>query len=327
MSNLKPSVSVVIPVYNSAEILPSLLERLTACLPGISRAYEIILINDGSRDGSWSVISDLARRLPMVRGLCLMRNYGQHNALLCGIRAARYDVIVTMDDDLQHPPEEIVRLLEKLAEGHNVVYGYPAKETHGLWRDLASQMTKLALQSAMGVDLARRAGAFRAFRTDLRAAFCDYGSPYVNLDVLLTWASTRFAAVPVQHNPRASGVSNYTFGKLVTHALNMITGYSTAPLRFASLLGFAFTAFGILVLVYVVGRYLILGTSVPGFPFLASAIAIFSGAQLLCLGIMGEYLARMHLRTMERPTYAVREDTSAAGKTGLTLPVDLGVEP
>src|SRR5207248_5274259 len=127
-----------------------------------------------------------------------------------------------------------------------------------------------------------------------------------SIDVLLTWGTTRFAAIPVQHDARKVGTSNYTFRKLLTHALNMITGFSALPLQIAILVGFVFTLFGVGVLIYVVGRYLIFGGSVPGFPFLASAIAIFSGAQLFALGIMGEYLARMHFRMMDRPAYVVR---------------------
>jgi undecaprenyl-phosphate 4-deoxy-4-formamido-L-arabinose transferase len=255
------------------------------------------------------VICQLAQEHDCVRGVNLMRNYGQHNALLCGIRAAEHEVVVTMDDDLQNPPEEIPRLLDKLAEGYDVVYGTPEKEQHGLWRDMASVITKLALQSAMGVSIARNVGAFRVFRTQLREAFASYQSPFVSIDVLLTWGTTRFAAIPVRHDIRKEGLSNYTFRKLVTHALNMITGFSVVPLQLASFTGFVFTCFGLVVLVYVIGRYLLLGSSVPGFAFLASIIAIFSGAQLFALGIIGEYLARMHQRTMERPVYTVRSTT------------------
>lgn len=234
-----------------------------------------------------------------------MRNYGQHNALLCGIRAAKYDVIVTMDDDLQNPPEEIPKLLKKLDEGYDVVYGFPEKEQHGLWRDLASQITKIALKSTMGADTARHASAFRAFKARVREAFSDYRSPFVTLDVLLTWGASKFSAVPVRHEPRTIGKSNYSFRKLLTLAITMMTGFSTLPLQMASMVGFAFTVFGLGILLYVVGRYLIQGGSVPGFPFLASIIAIFSGAQLFALGIIGEYLARMHYRMMERPPYVI----------------------
>lgn len=304
------SLSIVIPVYRGAENLPELTAELAQVLPTLAQHYEAILVDDGSPDNSWLVIQQLARQYPWLRGIGLMRNYGQHNALLCGIRAAQYNLIVTMDDDLQHPPTEIHKLLDKLNEGYDVVYGSPAQEQHGLWRDLASQITKIALQSSMGVDIARSVSAFRAFRTPLRDAFTSYHSPNVTIDVLLTWGTTRFAAVTVPHVERRHGTSNYTFRKLARHAINMITGFSVLPLQFASLTGFLFTLFGLLVLVYVIGRYLIQGTPVEGFPFLASIITIFAGAQLFALGIIGEYLARIHIRMMDRPVYTVRSTTA-----------------
>jgi glycosyltransferase involved in cell wall biosynthesis len=304
-------ISVVVPVYNSEKSLPELLHRLDLMLNPISERFEVILVNDCSRDLSWDCIGALKAQYPWLQGLDLMRNYGQHNALLAGIRAARYEVIVTLDDDLQNPPEEIPALLEKLNEGYDVVYGTPQREQHGLWRDLASQITKLTLQEAMGIKAARHVSAFRVFRTVLRNAFIDYQGPYVSIDVLLTWGTTRFAAVRIRHDPRLVGQSNYTFRKLVIHALNMMTGFSTWPLQVASLIGFAFTLFGICILLYVLGYYVINGGSVPGFPFLASIIAIFSGAQLFALGIIGEYLARMHFRMMDRPPYVVREQLSS----------------
>jgi len=303
------SISVIIPVYNSAEILPELVGQLRAQLPDIAADHEIILVNDSSRDNSWEVICRLSANYPELSGYNMMRNYGQHNAVLCGIRAATKQIIVTMDDDLQHPPDEIPKLLAKLDEGYDVVYGTPREEQHGLWRDMASQMTKLVLQKSMGADTARNITAFRVFYTHLRDAFSDYRSPFVSIDVLLTWGTTKFTALPVRHEPRKSGKSNYNFMRLLTHTCNMMTGFSVLPLHLASFMGFGCAFFGLMILIYVLGRYFILGYSVPGFPFLASIISIFSGAQLLALGIIGEYLSRMHFRMMERPTYVVKADT------------------
>jgi glycosyltransferase involved in cell wall biosynthesis len=301
------SLSVIVPVYNGALTVELLAQRLADILPSLVDCYELVLVNDGSHDQSWQVIEKLTATYPWVCGINLMRNYGQHNALLCGIRRAQHEVIVTMDDDMQNPPEEIAKLLECLGENNtDVVYGIPKHEQHGLWRDLASQITKLALQSAMGVANARNVSAFRAFHTQLRDAFSAYHGPYVSIDVLLTWSTTHFASVKVRHDPRTGGKSNYTFGKLITHALNMMTGFSVVPLQIASILGFAFVLFGIVVFLYVIGRYLLQGNAVSGFPFLASIIAIFSGVQLFTLGIIGEYLARMYSRIMNKPPYTVR---------------------
>lgn len=301
------SLSVVVPVYNSALSLPDLIGRLKTVLDNLTYQYEMILVNDASMDNSWEVISSFATQHNNIRGINLMRNYGQHNALLSGILYAANEIIITIDDDLQQPPEEISKLIKKLEEGYDVVYGTPETEQHGLWRDLASQITKFALRSAMGIDNARNVSAFRAFRRQVCNAFADYRSPFISIDVLLSWGTTRFAAIPVRHDSRLAGKSNYTFHKLIVHALNMMTGFSTVPLQFASFMGFGFTLFGFLVLAYVLGRYVIQGGSVPGFPFLASIIAIFSGVQLFSLGIIGEYLARMHFRTMGKPPSVVRE--------------------
>ena len=303
------SLSVVVPVYNSEDSLPLLIERLDLVMPSFGVPYEVILVNDGSRDRSWESICESARSRDWVLGINLMRNYGQHNALLCGIRAANSDVVVTIDDDLQNPPEEIGKLLIELDKGFDVVYGTPLKEQHGILRNAASQITKIMLQNAMGTRIARQVSAFRVFRTGLRAASDQCHGPFLSIDVLLTWGTTRFSAVTVRHDSRQVGASNYTLPKLIAHAFNMMTGFSTLPLQIGSLVGFAFTIFGFGVLAYVVGRYLVEGAAVQGFAFLASIIAIFSGVQLFALGMIGEYLARMHFRMMERPTYVVRATT------------------
>ncbi len=168
------SISVIVPVYNSEGSLEKLVERLKQVFHSHELDAEIILVDDGSRDGSWLCIQQLSDQYPFVRGIHLMRNYGQHNALLCGIRAARNGVVVTIDDDLQNPPEEIPELLKRLESGHDVVYGTPRAEQHGFWRDMASRITKIVLQSTMGAKTARNVSAFRALRTKLRDAFADY---------------------------------------------------------------------------------------------------------------------------------------------------------
>jgi glycosyltransferase involved in cell wall biosynthesis len=300
-------ISVVVPVFNSEGILSVLVQRLTETLAALGVEYEIVLVDDGSADGSWEAIERLAAD-DHVRGLRLARNYGQHNALLAGIREARHPTIVTLDDDLQNPPEEIPRLLAELDAGSDVVYGTPTEVRTPFWRTVGTKLTKWALRSVMGADIAARVSAFRAFRSELRDSFETFRGPYVSIDVLLSWATTRFAWVPVEHHPRAGGQSNYGFRRLASAALNVLTGFSTRPLRIASVIGLATTFFGVLLFAYVVVRYLFEGGSVPGFPFLASIIAIFSGAQLLALGVMGEYLARMHVRMMDRPAYSIRAE-------------------
>jgi glycosyltransferase involved in cell wall biosynthesis len=300
-------ISIVVPVYRSQEILPELHRRIVCAVQPLATDFELLLVEDCGGDRSWDVIHQLTQSDPRVKGIRLSRNYGQHNALLCGIRAATGNVIVTIDDDLQNPPEEIEKLLRQLNNGFDVAYGTPQAETHGFLRDQASRITKIALQSAMGAETASKVSAFRAFRATLRDAFANYRSPTVNIDVLLTWGSSLFTSVTVRQDKRAAGESGYTVRKLIIHALNMMTGFSTLPLQMASVLGLIFGTLGFLLLGYLVTRYFIVGASVPGFTFLASIIAIFSGVQLFALGIFGEYLSRMHFRSMDRPPYSVQQ--------------------
>ncbi len=306
---LQPGVSVLIPVYNSAGLLPDVVTEVVESLAAAGTPHEVILVNDGSLDASWPTIEALAARRPAVRGINLMRNYGQHNALLCAIRAARFAVCVTMDDDGQHPPRHIAALCAKLAEGHDVVYGAPREAQHGLLRTLASRATKLALRHAMGAETARHACALRVFRTALRDAFAAHQGPFVSVDVLLSWATTRFAALPLDHRPRLGGASTYTFRKLLRYAMNMMTGFTTLPLRVAIWAGLASAAAGLLILAVAAGRALLHGNGVSGFAWLASLIMLFSGAQLFSVGMIGEYLGRMHFRLLDRPAYSVRAVT------------------
>jgi glycosyltransferase involved in cell wall biosynthesis len=299
------AVSVIIPVYNGAETLSDVVSSADEVLGAAGLRREFVLVDDASTDSSWQVIRELCQKRPNVRALGLRRNFGQHNALLAGIRAAKHDVTVTLDDDGQHPVDEIPRLLNALRGGEDVVYGYAVRSGHGTRRRLATWLTKLALRAVMGTAVATKVSAFRAFRTELRQGFADFHGPYVSIDVLLSWTTRKFAAIPTRHRPRAGGESGYSLRKLIGYSLTLVTGFTTWPLRVASLFGLILTLFGAGVLVYVLATYFG-GGSVRGFTFLASVITIFAGAQLLTLGTMGEYLARMHVRLMDRPAYAIR---------------------
>jgi undecaprenyl-phosphate 4-deoxy-4-formamido-L-arabinose transferase len=297
------NLSIVVPVYKGETLIEPLIVQLGKTLPTFAENYEVILVNDGSPDNSWQLIQRLERDYPWVRGICMMRNYGQHNATLCGVRAACHEITITMDQDLQHPPEEIPLLLAKLEEGYDVVYGAPRKLPQALWRNAMTAAIKWMLAKVIGLAAVRNVSSFRCFRTNLRDAFANFQSPSLILDVLLSWGTTRFTSVQV-NIPPAEG-TNYNFIMLVRAAMLILIGYSTLPLRFASWIGFVMTLFGLGVFIYVLAIYFVLG-SLPGFPFLASIIALFSGAQLFALGIFGEYLARMFDRSMDRPPYVVQ---------------------
>lgn len=302
----------MIPVYQGAQTIPELARRLHPVLSGLAPDHEIIFVDDGSKDGSWEVIENLAAGNRRIRGLRLMRNFGQHNAIFAGIQAVQYPITITMDEDLQHVPEEIPKLIEALERGADVVYGRPAAHQHSPFRNWASISTKLMLKSVLGAETAALVNSFRAFRTRLRDAFSHYSSPFVFVDVLLTWGTRRISAITVQHQERQDGRSGYNFIKLLRHTITMATSFSVVPLRFASIVGFGFTLLGVLVLAYVLVNFLMHGRTVAGFPFLASIVAIFSGVQLFSLGVIGEYLARMHIRLMDKPSYVIAETTAKA---------------
>ena len=304
---MKNSVSVVIPVYNSASTLNVLVSQICATLQEIS--FEILLVDDHSNDNSWSIVRKLARENSHVLGIRLATNSGQHAALLAGVRNASSPIIVTADDDLQNPPEEIHKLLDALVPGVDVVYGVSSEVKQNFYRRAGSKLVGKFFASALQFNSAVSMSSFRAFRTSLSKGFDMALGPNVSLDALLTWSTTRFTVVEVKHDERKVGNSNYTFRKLVRFMIDMTTGYSALPLRLASALGFLTIAFGAVLLAYVIGRPILTGERVQGFPMLASTIIIFSGVQIFLLGILGEYIGRMHFRVMNKPTYMVAETT------------------
>ena len=300
------AVSVVVPVFNSESSLPELISRLTNLLPTDS---EVLLVDDGSETVTWSVVKSLATT--QVRGIRLSRNVGQHAALLAGIREAQYPIIATLDDDLQNPPEELPLLLNTLTDNVDVVYGVPRAIKQPLWRSFTSVAAKRMMQRALGFSHAIDISSFRVFRSRLRESFSGDIGPGISLDALLGWSTSRFASVEVEHCERKMGKSNYNFRKLFRFMLDTVTGFSTVPLRIATSLGLMTIALSVAVLIWVLGRPLVTGESVPGFPFLAATIAIFSGTQLLVLGVIGQYIGRMHFRVMNKPTYTIAERTNS----------------
>lgn len=303
-----PGCSVVVPVYNGQKSLQELARRLAAVLPTLADDYELILVNDGSADTSWTEIQAVVRDRPWVRGLNLMRNYGQHNALLAGFQRARFDTIITLDDDLQHPPEEVPKLIAKLREGWDVVYGRPEERSHDLWRNVASWLIKRVLKIVLGAQMAAHSSAFRAFDAKLRRGFAGFAGAELSVDVLLSWSARRVTHVLVAHHPRHTGKSGYTIAKLMKLAFELLTGYSALPLRLASALGLSTAVVGIAMFFYVVIRRLLQTEYTPGFAFQAAEIALFAGMQLFAIGVIGEYIAKLHFRTMGKPPYVVDEE-------------------
>lgn len=305
--DLLPGLSVVIPCYKSAATLPELARRLVEVLGATSEPFEVILVIDGSPDNTWDVASGLAAQHAEVSAIRLSRNYGQHNALLAGIRSARHATLVTMDDDLQHPPEQVPELLGSLGPDIDLVYGIPIVEEHGAFRSLASRSVKRLMALGLGIADASNISAFRAFRTRLRDAFVGLDGPHASIDVALSWATARTTSAAVHMDRRAEGESNYSFRLLVRHAVNTMLGYSTLPLRLVGYLGLVCGGMGVILFAVVLWQFFSGTTTVQGFTTVASMVAIFSGAQMVALGIVGEYIARIHSENLGRPTYVVSE--------------------
>jgi undecaprenyl-phosphate 4-deoxy-4-formamido-L-arabinose transferase len=304
---LSDGLSIVVPVFRSEKTLNELVNRITKSVS--NKSVEIILVDDASGDETWTTICSIARQNSIVTGIRLGRNSGQHGALLAGVRAAKFQTVVTLDDDLQNPPEEINKLIDALVPGVDVVYGVSTDVKQNFYRRAGSKLVRKFFASALGFNSAVSMSSFRTFRTALREGFNTALGPNVSLDAVLTWSTTRFTVVEVKHDERKVGDSHYTFRKLVRFMIDMATGYSALPLRLASALGFLTISFGAVLLVYVIGRPIITGERVQGFPMLASTIIIFSGVQIFLLGILGEYIGRMHFRVMNKPTYMVAETT------------------
>ena len=313
-------LSVVIPCYRSRGTIRELVEGLLTTLPTLASAYEVILVVDGSPDDTYVVAHQLEVEHPgLVHAVLLRRNFGQHNALLAGLARARYPITVTMDDDLQHRPDQLATLIAPLEDPFvDLVYGVAMTEEHGFARSFASRSVKAGLAMA-GVPNAKDVSAFRAFRTDLREGFADVSDPFASLDVLVSWTTTAIVAVPVRMDERADGRSGYTLRALVRHALNMITGYGTLPLRLVTWLGWTTSFAGVVLLVVVIVQYARWVIAVAGFTTLVSLFAILSGVLMLSLGIIGEYIGRLHFRSMRRPMYVINVDGTAGPRRASPL--------
>lgn len=306
-------ISVIVPVYESAKTLPDLTERLIVTISKISDAFEIIFVDDGSKDDSWSVISDLIEKNPeVIKGLQLMRNYGQHNALMCGFKYASGRIIVTLDDDLQNPPEEIHRLYEHLEETQSdVVYGLPRKRNDRYFRKFASIPIQYFIQKSIG--LPGPVSSYRLIRRPVIDAIINYKLNFTFIDGLISWNTSQITYLTIEHNHRGTGTSGYSIRKLIFHALNIITNFSLFPLQIASATGLLTALSGLSLGVFYIIQYSINNITVPGFASIIVAVLTLGGLQLLALGIVGEYIGRIHLNINCKPQYTIRNRTTGSG--------------
>ncbi len=309
MSIATPSISVVIPVYRSAPMLPELCARLHAVLQPLTPGYELVLVNDASPDDSWQVLCDLHARDPRIKALNLTRNFGQHAALLCGLAHAQGDLLITMDDDLQHPPEEVpvlVRALQDTPAADAIIGAYTVKQ-HSWLRNLGTAVIHWATTRAFRKDPRLRLTSFRILRRSLVGPLLQFGGDSPRVGQMLLMTTSRIRNVPVRHAPRAQGRSGYTFARLCKDFLDNVLSNSTLPLSFVIYLGFGSAALSFLLSALIVYKKFMRGISVPGWATIMVVLLFMFGMVFVSLGIIGEYLIRILREAKKHPQYIVRE--------------------
>jgi undecaprenyl-phosphate 4-deoxy-4-formamido-L-arabinose transferase len=322
-------LSVVIPVYRSSATLRRLIAELLQVLDGLGKSYEVVLVDDGSPDDSWRVVRELQATYPdRVVAIQLMRNYGQHNALMCGFRHSRGQLIVTMDDDGQNPPGEIPRLVMAIESGDlDLVYGCPVARQHTPWRNAGSALVFAFYRITFRTRVT--ATPFRIIRRALLESIFTYNLNFTFIDGLLAWNTQRIGEITVAHHPRADGRSGYSPRKLLTLALNLFTNFSLLPLQLVSLLGFFTAVCGLVTAAFYLVKYLMHRIAVPGYASIIIAVLVLGGIQLLAIGVMGEYIGRLHLNVNRKPQYTERQvlGPPAAVENGEVVRPDESVVP
>lgn len=302
-------LSIVIPVYRSEAILPHLVEKVRDAMreARLGDDFELLLVNDYSPDDSWRIIRELAARHPFVKGICLTRNFGQHNATMAGLNRASGKIVVIMDDDLQHPPESIVTLVEAIRRGHDVCYTQYIGRKHSAWKRWGSwfndRVASFLLKKPKGLYLS----SYKAMHQRVVAEIVKYDGPYAYIDGLILDVTRDIAIVPIDHQSRFEGEGNYNLRKSISLWLKMATSFSIVPLRAASLAGMLLASVSAFCMVYiVVGKYV--HPEVPaGWTSLVTIVLFMGSLQLLCLGLLGEYLGRAYLKVNRKPQFAVKE--------------------
>jgi undecaprenyl-phosphate 4-deoxy-4-formamido-L-arabinose transferase len=298
--------SVVIPVFNEAESLEILYGRLSKVMQGLKAPYELIFVDDGSIDRSFQILESIRQKDKRVKVIRLTRNFGQHPAIMAGFSVCRGEIIITIDADLQNPPEEIPKLIRKIDEGYEVVFGTFLQRKHSFFRRVGSQFSKRILSKMLSTYTGL--SGFRALRSYTVDQLKLLNERSKFLDGLLCWMGYKVGIVEVKHDERYFGKTKYSLFKLISLWLDMVVALTDVPLKIATFSGLLLGMVGFaLALFYIVWRFAF-GFGVPGFATIVILITVFSGVQLFCLGILGEYIGRMGKEVKNKPEYIVREE-------------------
>ncbi|MFN4166425.1 MAG: glycosyltransferase family 2 protein [Ferrovibrio sp.] len=300
------ALSIVVPVYNGADSVPTLVEALAKLdVPG---GHEIVLVNDCSPDNSLEVCRDLCRRNDVALTVVnLARNFGEHNAVMAGLSHARGAYIINMDDDLQNPPEEVVRLWQYAKDNdYDVVYTYYAEKQHAAWRNLGSRFTNWCADFLLDKPKGLYLSSFRCMNAFTARNILLHTGPFPYVDGLIMQVTQKIGRLQVQHLPRAGGRSNYTIRRLVRLFMSMFLNFSVMPLRIGTLTGFVMAGLGLLVFLIILVEALF-GRTPQGYASVMAAILLLAGVQLIMLGLVGEYLGRLFLTVNRKPQFIVRD--------------------
>jgi glycosyltransferase involved in cell wall biosynthesis len=309
MNSAPPMVSIVVALYNSASTLPMLMKELSSLK--VNGPMEIILVNDGSRDTTEEIARKLIETSPVpVTMISLSRNFGEHNAVMAGLRETTGEFIITMDDDMQNPPSEVPKLLQVAQmEKRDVVYTIYRQKKHALWRNWGSSLTNLLANWTIDKPKGLYLSSFRCMSRFLVEEITKSKNPYPYIDALIWQVTQNVGVVTVRHDERPSGTSGYTVRALLRLWMSMLINASVMPLRIATLAGIATSVLGFVSFIGVLINHYVKQEPL-GWASLMAALLIFSGTQLLLLGIFGEYIGRIYLRVSEKPQSVVRDRTS-----------------
>jgi glycosyltransferase involved in cell wall biosynthesis len=299
-------LSIVIPVYRSADILPRLLDEIVLAIPN-DLSFEVILVNDCSPDNSWSVIQRLAVNCSSVIGLSLRKNVGQHNAIMAGLRESSGDVIVIMDDDLQHSPRYIINFISAIKGGADVCYSRFSKMQQKSWKIIGSKFNGLIANILLDKPRDLYLSPFKAISRDICDLIVCYDGPYPYIDGLILLHTGNITVIDVEHQERAFGEGNYSFRKSLSLWIMMATGFSVKPLRIATLFGFCISIVAFCLILGLFVFKLIFDINIQGWTSLAVISLFMGGVQLVALGIIGEYVGRSYLKLNGKPQVIVKE--------------------
>jgi len=294
-------------VYRSENILPTLVEKIHAAMinSNMSDQFELLLVNDCSPDNSWAVICSMADKYQFIKGISLRRNFGQHNATMAGLNHISGDIVVIMDDDMQHPPEAISDMVAAISGGFDVCYTRYINRKHPSWKKLGSQFNDWASSKFLGKPKGLYLSSFKAMQKEVVMEVIKYDGPYAYVDGLILDVTRSITAIDIQHQVRFEGEGNYNLFSSISLWMKMATSFSVSPLRFASFMGFGISLFSIIMIGIIFIQKMIHPEMAAGWASLIATILFIGGVQTLCIGMIGEYLGRTYLKLNGKPQYTV----------------------